>query len=160
MIWFPSPKFSTSDAFLWSTWINSQKQLENTKESIWVRIYWSQKIEENVSSLHPKPSNNSTLWSLLVPTPVSSQVFHQGSILFLQWKALQPGREQTWTPSSLKELLMSFKTIDILDEFFSFPNSSCLLFQHSSLWLSFKLSSNSPHFSWVMEPIYSFGSHQ
>ena len=62
------------------------------------------------------------------PLLLAPKFYHQGSIFFLQWTALQPGREQTWPPSSLKELLMSFRIVDVLDEFFSFPNLSYLLF--------------------------------
>lgn len=58
--------------------MNNLMETEKTKESIWVRIYWSQKIDENVSSPHPNPSNDSNLWSLLVPTPASSQVLPSG----------------------------------------------------------------------------------
>lgn len=159
MIWSPTPQFSTSDIFLWSIWINSQKQKrqENQSGSEFTEAKKQMKMYPLLTLILPTSQLYDHFWFPLLLAP---KFYHQGSVLFLQWEALQPGREQIWTPSSFKELLVSFKIVDVLDEFFSFPNLSYLFFCCSSLRLSFKPSSNSPHFSWVMEPIYSFGSHQ
>lgn len=157
----------TKDEFLWSTQTNTQTWLARTKESIWVRICWSQDTDENMSS-RSNSLNSWTLRFLLVPSRAISRASLPGNCLLpavgepRAWGCCLfcAGREHTRTPPSLKKPLVSLKSTEVLGELFGFPHFSCLSFCYSPLWLSFKPPSESPRSSGAMEPMDSLGPHQ